>query len=206
MKRTHTLRSIAAEMNREKRTVQLWYQRAKEQSQGEIGELRERENTRYFSDEERELLISFGGGERVSSSAKTATPPSVTVEVGNHQILLNAPQLPQSYTLEGLRTTEAVSIADPLAVAAQFLQAADLVIDGMNQDLKQRQHQLEQTRKAKDAIAAKKQQLELEARLYQMQTSGLDAAVTRTTQTLQDDLTALQRMGKPTSGDTATPC
>ena len=206
MNRPHTLRSIANEMGRDKRTVQLWYQRAKEQSQEEIGELRERENTRYFSDEERELLISFGGGERVSSSAKTAIPPSVTVEVGNHQILLNAPQLPQSYTLEGLRTTEAVSIADPLAVAAQFLQAADLVIDGMNQDLKQRQHQLEQTRKAKDAIAAKKQQLELEARLYQMQTSGLDAAVTRTTQTLQDDLTALQRMGKPTSGDTATPC
>lgn len=150
------------------------------------------------------LLHEFNVKPEVQISPPGA--PSVTVEVGNHQILLNAPQLPQSYTLEGLRTTEAVSIADPLAVAAQFLQAADLVIDGMNQDLKQRQHQLEQTRKAKDAIAAKKHQLELEARLYQMQTSGLDAAVTRTTQTLQDDLTALQRMGKPASGDTATPC
>ncbi|MBW4520993.1 MAG: hypothetical protein KME16_14980 [Scytolyngbya sp. HA4215-MV1] len=56
---------------------------------------------------------------------------------------------------------------------------------------------MQQTRQAKDKIASKKQKLELEARLYQLQTSQLDSAQTQETQGLQAALSALQKLGKP---------
>lgn len=127
------------------------------------------------------------------------TPESrtVSVEVGNHQVALAAPQIPQAYSLEGLRQSEVVQFEDPLAIAQQFMQAADLVIAGMDQDVESRQKRLSDTVKAKEAIAAKKQQLELEARLYQLQTNQLNAQTSKETADLQSALVALQNLGKP---------
>jgi len=68
----------------------------------------------------------------------------------------------------------------------------------MQQDIVQRQQRLAQTQQAKDAIAAKTQELQLEARLYQMQSQGLDTALTSETQQLSEQLQQLNRMGKPT--------
>jgi hypothetical protein len=53
--------------------------------------------------------------------------PAVSVEVGNHVIVLSQPELPQTYSLETLRHSEVVAFDDPLALAAQFLQTADVL-------------------------------------------------------------------------------
>lgn len=135
----------------------------------------------------------------VSSPSESTPPelPKITVEVGNHQMILATPQLPQTFTLEGLRSSEAVSFEDPLAMAQQFLAVADNLTSAMQTDIRARQQRLNQTQQAKNAIAAQKQKLELEARLYQLQTQQLDTALSNETAELQVQLAALQSLGKP---------
>lgn len=126
-----------------------------------------------------------------------AIAPTVTVEVGNHHMVVASPQLPQTYSLEVLRNSEALAFDDPLSMAAQYLTAGDGLISAMGADIQARQDRLNQAKQAKEAIAAKKQQLELEARLYQLQTQQLDGALSSETAELQKQLAALQQMGKP---------
>lgn len=128
-----------------------------------------------------------------------AEPTAVTVEVGNHQLVLSAPDLPQTYSLETLRTDEALQFDDPLAIAAQFLVIADQVQAAMETDISQREQKLAATRQAKDTIAAKAQELKLEQRLYKQQTHLIDTAQTHETQSLQTALSTLQNLGKPTA-------
>ena len=128
---------------------------------------------------------------------QVAAPVQTTVEVGNHSITLADPTLPQVYSLESLRTGEAVSFEDPLAIAHQFLEASDLILAGMDADIRQRQQKLKTTQQAKDAIAQKRQKLELEARLYQLQTQQLDESLTEETAELRAQLAELQKLGKP---------
>lgn len=123
--------------------------------------------------------------------------PAITVEVGNHQITLATPQLPQTFTLESLRGSELQTYDDPLAIAAQFINAADQLETSMAIDIQQREQKLQQTKQAAAAIAAKRQKLELEARLYQMQTANLHTATNAETANLTEGLTALQKLGKP---------
>lgn len=129
-----------------------------------------------------------------------ATAVHATVDAGNHFMVLSTPQLPQTYSLEGLRQGDAMGFEDPLALAAKFLQDADMVQIAMQQDIQQRQQRLQATQQAKDVIAAKTQQLQLEARLYSMQAGNLDTALTSETQALTDSMQQLSRMGKPTDG------
>jgi hypothetical protein len=135
-----------------------------------------------------------------SAPEPTATPVQATVETGNHYLVLSTPQLPQTYSLEGLRQSDAIGFEDPLALAAKFLQDADLVQVAMQQDIALRQQRLTQTQQAKDAIASKTQQLQLEARLYQLQAGHLDTALTNETQALTEQMQQLNRMGKPADG------
>lgn len=126
-----------------------------------------------------------------------ATQVQATVDVGNHYMVLSAPQLPQAYSLEGLRSSEAVGFDDPLAIAAQFLKDADGLQMAMQADIQARQQRLVQTQQAKEAIAAKAQALQLEARLYRLQSESLDTTLTSETQALTEQLQQLNRMGKP---------
>lgn len=126
-------------------------------------------------------------------------PLNVRVEVGNHQLVLAAPKLPQTYSLETLRADEALQFEDPLAIAAQFLVIADQVQAAMEADIDQREQKLVETRQAKDTIAAKAQELKLEQRFYKERTHFIDTAQTHETQSLQTALSALQGLGKPTA-------
>lgn len=128
---------------------------------------------------------------------ETPITPTTVVEAGNHKIVLSAPQLPQRYSLEGLRTGEAIQFDDPLAVAAAFLQDADVLEVAMQQDLEARAARLEATKQAKAAIEAKRQKLELEARLYQLQTQNLDSSLSAETLGLQSELGKLQQFTQP---------
>ncbi|MBW4472594.1 MAG: hypothetical protein KME45_19810 [Stenomitos rutilans HA7619-LM2] len=123
--------------------------------------------------------------------------PPVTVEVGNHQIVLSQPELPQTYSLESLRQSEVIAFDDPLAIAAQFLQTADALTAEMQRDIRVREQKLQQTQQAKTAIAEKATEFKLEARLYRERTEMLATAQSQETQSLQQSLTTLQNLGKP---------
>lgn len=191
----HTYSSIAADVGVNKRTVQDWWDKHRKRTEQELGQIDEAGGARLFTDNEREILLGYMSDR--PKKAEQSIQPAVIVESGNHQVNLGAPGLPQVFTLEPLRQSEVVQFEDPLAIAHQFMQAADLVIAGMSQDVQARQQRLNETVEAKDAIAAKKQQLELEARLYQLQTGQIDAQTSRETQRLSDALQALQCLGKP---------
>jgi len=197
--RPHTLKSIAYEANREKRTVQRWYEKAcAAHDTEELGEVID--GTRYFSDAERQMLLTYLGERTAETTESQPVTPTITVETGNHQMVLATPQLPTAFSLESLRSTEVVAIADPLAVAAEFLQLADQLTDAMQADIQARQHRVQQAKAAKDVIAQKTQALQLEARLYQLQTAHLDTALNQETEEFTAKLSTLQAMGKPADG------
>ncbi len=129
-----------------------------------------------------------------SQKALTAV---IEIDAGNHKIVIPPPTLPQIYTLEGLRHVESVEIEDPLALAEQFLEAADLLHDAMQRDIEQREQKLQQTRQARNAVVAKAQELKLEQRFYRERANQVGSAQTEETQALQDALSTLQGLGKP---------
>ena len=122
---------------------------------------------------------------------------NVTVEIGNHQIVLSQPDLPQTYSLESLRQSEVLAFDDPLAIAAQFLETADVLTAEMQREIRVREHKLQQTQQAKAAIAEKATEFKLEARLYRERTAMLATAQSQETQHLQHSLNTLQTLGKP---------
>ena len=123
--------------------------------------------------------------------------PAVTVEIGNHAIVLSQPELPQTYSLETLRQSEVIAFDDPLAIAVQFLETADVLTAEMQRDIRVREQKLQQTQQAKAAIAEKATEFKLEARLYRERTAMLATAQSQETQSLQQSLTTLQNLGKP---------
>ncbi|HEY9894755.1 MAG TPA: hypothetical protein V6D34_04970 [Candidatus Sericytochromatia bacterium] len=122
--------------------------------------------------------------------------PAIRVEVGNHAITLATPQLPTTYSLESLRSSDVVAFDDPLAIAAQFLKAADLVTAQMQQDLQTRQAAIQQTQQAKEAIDQKALELKIQSKLYREQAAMANAVHSAETQGLQQSLKALQNLGK----------
>ncbi|PSB33928.1 hypothetical protein [Stenomitos frigidus] len=147
-----------------------------------------------------EAKASYPAVEEPTHSTSEQQPKQslkVSVESGNHQIVLAAPVLAQTYTLEGLRKGESLQFEDPLAIAAQFLVIADQVQAAMESDIDQREQKLVETRQAKDAVAAKAQELKLEQRFYKARAHFIDTAQTHETQSLQETLSTLQALGKP---------
>lgn len=129
--------------------------------------------------------------------SQKALTAAIEIDAGNHKIVIPPPALPQTYTLEGLRHVESVEIEDPLALAEQFLEAADLLQDAMQRDIEQREQKLQQTRQARNAVVAKAQELKLEQRFYRERANQVSSAQTEETQALQDALSTLQGLGKP---------
>lgn len=197
MERRHTLRSIAAATDRDKRTVQSWFRKASADCQDEVGALID--GIRYFDDDERDQLLAYMG-EKPGPVAVAPVIPTVTVEIGNHQVVLAQPEMPQTYSLESLRQSEVIAFDDPLAIAAQFLQTADALTEEMQRDIRVREQKLKQTQQAKNAIAEKATEFKLEARLYRERTEMLATAQSQETQNLQQSLTTLGKLGKPQEG------
>ncbi|WP_198808652.1 hypothetical protein [Leptolyngbya sp. BL0902] len=122
----------------------------------------------------------------------------LSVVVGNHCTAIEPPSY-QGLTVDlgQFRDSESLVISDPLAVAEQFLSAADHLQSALAADIAAREARLQQTRQAQRQIEAKAQQLALEQRLYRLQTAQLDQAQTEETQALAAHLEALQALGKP---------
>lgn len=123
-------------------------------------------------------------------------PAQTTVEVGNHQMVLAAPVLPATFSLESLRFGQSISFEDPLAVAMQFIEVADQIGDAMETDLDNRKAKLIQTRKAKDAIAAKATELKLKKQRYQEKAYRLDSEQSDSTDSLNETAEILKALGK----------
>ena len=128
---------------------------------------------------------------------KSAPATPVTVDPGS-AIVVRAPELPQTYSLGSLQDITALEFDDPLALADQIVQAVDHVQTAMQQDIDRKQQKLNDTRKAKDLVTAKVQELKLDQRFYQEKNSQISTAQTQDTQALQDLATLLQGLGKPT--------
>ena len=132
----------------------------------------------------------------IAPSDPEPAPIQATVEVGNHQMVLATPKLPAAFSLESLRFGESITFEDPLAVATQFIEVADQISDAMETDLDNRKAKLNQTKQAKDAIAAKAMALKLQQHRYQEKAYRIDSEQSDQTDSLKEALELLQALGK----------
>ncbi|MEM8610709.1 MAG: hypothetical protein AAGF93_01730 [Cyanobacteria bacterium P01_H01_bin.105] len=195
--RQHTLTTIASEAKTTKRTVQRWLAKA-----GDIGELRD--DTRYFSDAERDVLLSYQSKRQATDNTvsepvtQPVTPVAITVLEGNHRNTLEPPQFPSEYDLGSLRSELATveSHDDPLALAEQFINGVDSLMDAMEQDEKAMANQIAKTRQARLAVGRKVDQLKRRNDIYSLRTELLADRQNVETAALNDDFEVLQSMGK----------
>ena len=162
---THTVTSIAADLNVTSRAVKNWLASAKAGEHGELGRIVD--GKRIFTDSEREILLSYAS-ER--AKAKPASQPSpvasepaseaaITVITGNHRQQLSGPSFGQTINLGQQRgELEVQTYGDPMAAAARALAVMGANIDAMGADLARQQDQLAQTGQA---VAALRQQAEV---------------------------------------------
>ena len=140
--------------------------------------------TGYFLDAEPEPEAPAAGG--------------LTVFTGNHCTTLAAPGFDGlTVDLGQFRDSTALVIADPLAAAEQFLQAANMIQGALADDIAEREQRLARTKQAQAQVTARAQELALEQRLYRLQAAQLDSTTTQETTALADALAALQSLGKP---------
>jgi hypothetical protein len=132
----------------------------------------------------------------IALSEPEPLPIQTTVEAGNHQLVLSTPKLPAQFSLESLRFGASITFEDPLAVACQFIEVADQISDAMQTDLDHRKAKLNQTRQAKDAIAAKATALKLQQQRYQERAYRIDSEQSDQTDSLKEAMDLLQALGK----------
>lgn len=137
-------------------------------------------------------------------SEPTTTKPNLSVET-KAAIVVATPELPKSYTLANFQTVESIEIDDPLTLANQIVQAVDHVQTAMQTDIERKEKKLTETRKAKEIVTAKVQELKLDQRFYQEKSSQLNTAQTQDTQTLQELARLLQGLGKPPAAPSSPP-
>lgn len=201
--RNHTLSSIAEGMGREKRTAQAWYTRAKSEH-GELGEIIE--GTRYFSDDEREILISYAGADRPQSTKKEPAP---AVPENFIQCSTLAPvQVVETDLPEGFDPTAMVKFFDGvagqgtnttklLAVAKQVLTAVETVMDGKIEQQRQALSQAESDgAELAELITETKGNLKLKALESRLLAERQTAATSQTQKAFDE----LMKLGKPTDG------
>ena len=122
----------------------------------------------------------------------------MTVFTGNHCTTLAVPGFDgMTVDLGQFRDSTSLVIEDPLAVAEQFLQAANMIQGALAGDIAEREQRLARTKQAQAQVTAKAQELSLEQRLYRLQAAQLDAATSDETSALADALAQLQALGKP---------
>lgn len=200
--RPHTLNDIAESAGVKKRAVQAWLAKAKDEH-GEIGEIVN--STRMFSDADRDTLLSYQSQRKTNDTAPAAempaTPAQVTVYEGNHRQTLPAPQFPAEYDLGSMRSELATveSHDDPLALATQFIDGANALIDAMEQDEKTMADKIAKTRQARAAVGRKAEQLKRRHDIYSLRSEILADRQNVETAALNEDFAELQSLGKSAS-------
>ncbi|NEP60627.1 MAG: hypothetical protein F6K31_27120 [Symploca sp. SIO2G7] len=126
------------------------------------------------------------------------TPVVITVVEGNHRNTLAAPQFPTEFNLGSMRSELATVAAhdDPLALAEQFINGADSLMDAMAEDEKAMAQKIAQTRQARQAVGRKVDQLKRRNDIYALRTELLADRQNVETSALNNDFEVLQSMGK----------
>ncbi len=114
-------------------------------------------------------------------------------------LTIASPLLPQTYTLTDVQPIEAPSFDDPLALARQVMQAAGHIKTAMQQDIVNKRRKLAETQEAAILVEKAVTELDLDRRFYQAKTEELVDAQTRSTQTLSELASMLQKLGKPST-------
>ena len=201
IKRPHTLASIATDADVTKRTVQRWLTKA-----GDIGVLDG--DTRYFSDAERDTLLSHQSKRQANDTVATepatlpTTPAEIQIYEGNHQQTLAPIDMTGARDLGQLRSPfmEIQSYQDPLAMAQQLVSQNSQFVGAMSADLQQRQEQLNRTNEALALVEQSNQNLLHQAQQYQIESRVQAALINQSTVQLQQKINQQQGLGKPVSG------
>ena len=199
--RQHTLSDIAKDAGVNKRAVQAWLAKAK-LAHGEIGEIVSA--TRMFSDAERDILLSYQSKrqaiDKIPDEPATlpTTPTEIQVYAGNHRGSLPVPDMPTEVDLGAFRGDLATveTIDDPMALANQFINGADAVMNAMAADEKQLANKIAKTRQARRAVAQKADELKRRQQVYSLRTEILANQQTAENEEFTDGLSVLQSMGK----------
>jgi hypothetical protein len=204
MNREHTLASIAAEQNVQKRAVQNWLAKSKTEH-GEIGAVIN--GVRRFNDAERDILLSYAREPRRCPAPDTPVEPApipsaITPEIitGNHRGELVLPPPPAQIDLGQYREHAPLASFEGLDIE-RFLDSCDAFVQAVEADY---QHQVELTeRKAIVAqqVQAKAQQVQQASLLYQVRSESLSLHNRSLDVEIQQGMTVL---GKPPSQPAAT--
>ena len=201
IKRPHTLASISSDADVTKRTVQRWLTKA-----GDIGALEG--DTRYFSDAERDTLLSYQSKRQAADTVvdEPVTSPTTSAEIeiyeGNHQRTLAPIDMSGARDLGQLRSPLMTieSYQDPLAMAQQLISQNQQIVGAMSADLQQRQEQLNRTNEALAMVEQSNQNLLHQAQQYQIESRVQAAMLNQSTVQLQQKINQQQGLGKPVSG------
>jgi hypothetical protein len=189
----HTIATIVQDSGATDRTVRTWLEKAVKAQSGEVGEIVN--GTRVFSNEERDLLLSF-------AKPRTSTgKPEPEILEGNHRAIIEAPIVPHKYDLTHLRDSAAtVRIDDPGSIATQALAMMDGLIGAMDADIVVQDQRIQETVSAREAIAEKTEELR-DARLrYQIRSEIRTAQQNRETAGLQEQVGKLQKLAANPDG------
>ncbi|MBD2153165.1 hypothetical protein [Leptolyngbya sp. FACHB-16] len=201
--RPHTLRTIADEMGRDKRTVQSWYQKAKD-AHGELGEIVE--GVRRFSDADRAILVTYAGDK---PAPRQSEPPAVRPQVMPENFFQTSELAPvQSHEIQlpqGFDPTAMVKFFDGvvgqdtdtgslLAIADMAINAAKTVMDQKVEAQRERLTKAQQDAAKLDAkIAEAKTDLKVKA----LESRILADQQTAATKTAEEKFAELMSLGKP---------
>ena len=199
MKR-HTLRTIADETDRDKRTVQGWYQRAKSEH-GELGELIE--GVRCFDDSERSVLVSYAGEKPI---VKEPTAPRVSVEVGNHTTRKMIHVGATAASLEQFRTQrDRLQLGNRGEFVTHALGFLDQLEEGIEAAEAEQEQELQQIRTAKKQVSKRVAQFRRRADEYRIKSDLLAHIQNTELEDLEDLASELTAMGKPPTAEAAAP-
>lgn len=184
-----TASQIAEKFGVEKRKVRSWIDKARAKH-GEIGELRNDNgnNVRFFSDDEVKIIESFADVQPIEKP--------VTIEVGNHSMVLSKPCVPSTVELGKLRSVEIEYYEDPLAVAESWIENADLIIDALDEDMDSRLARVKRTKNARQKLQDKAHEMEVKKRIYRERAILADTLLNEETELLKDAMTMLDSLKK----------
>jgi transposase-like protein len=179
----YTLAEIAESHGVKKRAAQLWLSKAKTEH-GELGEMRGK--TRYYSEAEREILLSYAGeprrqepttaapAEPVESRQLEAAPVDVEILEGNHRSIVPSPVMTGAVDLSRWRgSIEVRRYSDPLGPAESAIQLCAAVNEAIDADLNRSFGELESTLEAVAKAEQAVKQTEAKALEYQVTQSIL---------------------------------
>jgi len=191
MKRPSTFSSIASELGKDKRTVQLWYQKHKAETGIELGAKEGENGTRYFTDEDREILVGYG-------SSPISPRASVVVETGNHAESKIMRVGASKVNLEQFRTTrvrgQLSNRLDFLEQSADFL---DQIEQGMDEAEADVENELQEIRVAKRQTKRRIEDFRRRSDQYRIKTDILASIQNSELDELDELSDEMNSLGKP---------